>query len=124
MDQLGFSTVLGWRAQSNGARLRLPEPEQRVVSARPAKSLPGGLRGYARAAVLSPWNEMDRLAIGLLVAVLALGVAIAVAAGWHGLVIYAFLAILLGAASFGLRVGGGIIRDASAHRFERDRRRS
>jgi hypothetical protein len=114
MDQLGFSILLDWRAQSNGARLRLGEPEQRVVSNRPARSLLG----------LSPWNEMDRLAIGLLVAGVALGGVIAVAAGWHGLVIYGFLAILLGGASFGLRVGGGIIRDASAHRFERDRRRS
>jgi hypothetical protein len=105
MDQLGFSTLLAWRAQSNGARLRMPASEQLVRE-------------------LAPWSEMDRLAIGLLVAGVALGGVIAVAAGWHGLVVYGFLAILLGGASFGLRVGGGIIRDASAHRFERDRRRS
>jgi hypothetical protein len=73
---------------------------------------------------VAPWDEVDRLAIGLLAAGLALGVVIAVAAGWHGLVVYGFLALVLGIASLGLRVGGTVIRNASAHRFERDRRRS
>jgi len=38
-------------------------------------------------------------------------------------VIYGFLALVLGVASLGLRVGGTVIRNASAHRFERDYRR-
>jgi hypothetical protein len=73
---------------------------------------------------VAPWDEVDRLAIGLLAAGLALGVVIAAAAGWHGLVVYGFLALVLGVAALGLRIGGNVIRSASAHRFERDRRRS
>ena len=73
---------------------------------------------------MASWEAVDRLAIGLLAAGVALGVVIAVAAGWHGLLIYGFLAIVLGVASIGLRVGGSVIHAASARRFERDRRRS
>ncbi len=57
------------------------------------------------------------------VAVLALGaVLVAVFAGWSGLAVYLFFAIVVGAVALGASVGAGWLEDASRSRF-RDRGR-
>jgi hypothetical protein len=56
-------------------------------------------------------------------AAVAAFVAVGVAYGFHGVVVLAFFAFVVGALGFGLRAGGDIVRRASAARFDDDRRR-
>jgi hypothetical protein len=57
-------------------------------------------------------------------AVLVAGaVAVGVAFGWSGFLVYLFFAVLVGAVCVGAGVGGGLVRDASRRRFDVEGRR-
>ena len=61
---------------------------------------------------------MRYVPLGVLVAG---AVAVGVAFGWLGFLVYLFFAFVVAAAYYGLGVGGGLVREGSRRRFE-DRR--
>ena len=67
---------------------------------------------------------MSRRALVLLIAIYgAIALVVALAVGWVGALVVAFLAGLATAIGLGASVGGDWFRDASAGRFDDERRR-
>jgi hypothetical protein len=66
---------------------------------------------------------LSRPTVVMLAVLVAIGIAIGVAWGGRALAVYAFLAGIAAAVSIGASVGGAWMRDTSAGRFERRRRR-
>jgi hypothetical protein len=58
--------------------------------------------------------------IVLVVAVVVVGAAIVLAAGWRSLVVYGFLVGLAGLLAYGAALGGAILTSASRGRFDRN----
>jgi cbb3-type cytochrome oxidase subunit 3 len=68
-------------------------------------------------------NETVRLRVGLAIAAAGVLLAVGVAYGVAALVMLAFFMFVICAVAYALRSGGELVRDASARRFDDDRRR-